>query len=285
MQIDEAYARLNIVQDFIPVGSSNRPGRRLVPAAITIHNTDNTNPGANAAAHARYQKGADARARQVSWHYTVDDTSVYQSLPTNEIGWHAGDGVGNATSIGVEICMNADLDEPAAYERAALLTALLAFQHGIGVPEQIKQHHDWSGKNCPRILRERPGAWKSFLDRVKQLRQDLTEVRVAALTLGTDASQHMMAARAATRRAASKRAKPKRAKPKRAAAGAPPSRAPSRGPSRGAAPVRAEPRSWFSPNSAPTTAASTAARCRSPTCRSAAILKRSAATTPGWLRP
>ncbi len=189
-----------------------------MPAAITIHNTDNTNPGANAAAHARYQKGADARARQVSWHYTVDDTSVYQSLPTNEIGWHAGDGVGNANSIGVEICMNADLDEPAAYERAALLTALLAFQHGIGVPEQIKQHHDWSGKNCPRILRERPGAWKSFLDRVKQLRQDLTEVRVAALTLGTDASQHMMAARAAPQRAASKLAKPKRAKPKRAAA-------------------------------------------------------------------
>jgi hypothetical protein len=27
MQIDEAYAKLNIVQDLIPVGSSNRPGR------------------------------------------------------------------------------------------------------------------------------------------------------------------------------------------------------------------------------------------------------------------
>ena len=79
------------------------------------------------------------------------------------------------------------------------------------MPEQIKQHHDWSGKNCPRILRERPGAWKSFLDRVKQLRQDLTEVRVAALTLGTDATQHMMAARPAPARAVSKRAKPKRA--------------------------------------------------------------------------
>jgi N-acetylmuramoyl-L-alanine amidase CwlA len=189
-------------------GRQFQPPGPLIPAAVTIHNTDNTNPGANAAAHARYQKGADARARQVSWHYTVDDRSVYQSLPTNEIGWHAGTAAGNATSIGVEICMNADLDEPAAYERAALLTALLAFQHGLGVPEQIKQHHDWSGKNCPRILRERPGAWKSFLDRVKQLRQDLTEVRVAALTLGTDATQHMMAARAA----------PKRAKPKRAAA-------------------------------------------------------------------
>ncbi|GAG52876.1 unnamed protein product, partial [marine sediment metagenome] len=50
MQIDEAYAELNIVQDFIPVGNSNRPGRTLAPKSITIHNTDNTDVGANAAA-------------------------------------------------------------------------------------------------------------------------------------------------------------------------------------------------------------------------------------------
>jgi hypothetical protein len=35
MQIDEAYAELNIVQDFIPAGNSNRPGKRLVPTSIT----------------------------------------------------------------------------------------------------------------------------------------------------------------------------------------------------------------------------------------------------------
>ena len=73
MQLDQAFAELNIVQDFIPVGNSNRPGRKLTPTAITIHNTDNDSKGANAAAHAKYQKGADARKRQVSWHFTVDD--------------------------------------------------------------------------------------------------------------------------------------------------------------------------------------------------------------------
>jgi N-acetyl-anhydromuramyl-L-alanine amidase AmpD len=112
MQLDQAFAELNIVQDFIPAGNSNRPGRKLTPTAITIHNTDNDSVGANEAAHAKYQKGADARKREVSWHFTVDDKSVYQSLPTNEIGWHAGSSAGNASSIGIEICMNADLDVP-----------------------------------------------------------------------------------------------------------------------------------------------------------------------------
>jgi N-acetylmuramoyl-L-alanine amidase len=97
---------------------------------------------------AKYQKGADARKRQVSWHFTVDDTGVYQSLRTNEIGWHTATTKGNNTSIGVEICMNCDLDVPAAYKRAALLVAVLAFQNGLKVPGQIVQHHDWSGKDC-----------------------------------------------------------------------------------------------------------------------------------------
>jgi N-acetylmuramoyl-L-alanine amidase CwlA len=176
MQLDEAYAGLNLVQDFIPAGNSNRPAKKLAATSITIHNTDNDGVGANAAAHAKYQKGADAKKRHVSWHFTVDDNSVYQSLPTNEVGWHAGNAKGNATSIGVEICMNADLNVPAAYRRAALLTAVLAFQHGIRVPEQIFQHNHWSGKNCPRILRAKPNGWKDFLRQVKKFRDGLTNV-------------------------------------------------------------------------------------------------------------
>src|SRR6266478_1355645 len=176
MQIDEAYAELNLVQDFIPVGNSNRPGTKLVPTLITIHNTDNPDAGANAAAHAKYQKGADARKRQVSWHFTVDDVSVFQSLPTNEIGWHAGTKKGNSSSIGVEICMNAGLDEAEAYRRAALLTAVLAYQHGVDVPTGIKQHFDWTEKNCPRVLRAKPNGWKDFVAEVQAFRKELTSV-------------------------------------------------------------------------------------------------------------
>ncbi|MBZ9898543.1 N-acetylmuramoyl-L-alanine amidase [Mesorhizobium sp. BR1-1-6] len=60
-----------------------------------MHNADNDQLGANASAHPKYQKWADTRARQASWHFTVDDGPVYQSLPTNEVGWHAGSGAGN----------------------------------------------------------------------------------------------------------------------------------------------------------------------------------------------
>jgi N-acetylmuramoyl-L-alanine amidase CwlA len=176
MQIDEAYAELNIVQDFIPVGKSNRPGKKLIPTAITIHNTDSAEVGANAAAYAKFQKGPDARKREVSWHFTVDDKSVYQSLPINEIGRHAGTTKGNARSIGINVCINADLDVRAAYRRAALLTAVLAFQNAIDVPKRILQHHDWSGKNCPRVLRDMPNGWQDFLTQVKTFRDKLTNV-------------------------------------------------------------------------------------------------------------
>ncbi|WP_181172763.1 N-acetylmuramoyl-L-alanine amidase [Mesorhizobium sp. B2-1-5] len=190
MKIDEAYTRLNIVRDYIPEGSSNRPGTKLVASRITIHNTDNDQPGANAPAHAKYQKGADARARQVSWHFTVDDGPIYQSLPTNEIGWHAGSSAGNASSIGVEICMNPELNEPAAYDKAALLAAVLSFQRGIAVPGGIVQHHHWTGKHCPRVLRDRAGAWEAFLGQVSDYSRDLQEISAADLAPGEEHNEH-----------------------------------------------------------------------------------------------
>src|SRR5262249_1181887 len=151
-----ARQRLNIVTDFIPAGNSNRPGTPLQPAQITIHNTDNTDAGADAHAHAVYQQGAEARARQVSWHFTVDDHSVYQSLPVNEVGWHAGTYRGNYSTIGIEICENLGIDQKAANDRAALLTAVQLHELGISLENNVVQHFDWSGKDCPALLRHPP---------------------------------------------------------------------------------------------------------------------------------
>ncbi|TCM51065.1 peptidase M23-like protein [Rhizobium sp. PP-F2F-G48] len=186
MRINEAFAQLAIIQDQLPVGSSNRPGTSRVPTAITIHNTDNTARGADAPAHARYMKGADAKRRKVSWHFTVDDKSVYQSLPVGEIGWHASTSAGNASSIGIEICMNEGLDEAAAYEKAALLTAALAKQHSIDVATAVVQHHHWSGKNCPRVLRAKPNGWRDFIDRVRELHGSLRATPSARIGIEDD---------------------------------------------------------------------------------------------------
>jgi N-acetylmuramoyl-L-alanine amidase CwlA len=195
MLLSEAFAKLNIIQDFIPAGNSNRPGTRMTPTRITIHNTDNTSRGADAAAHTRYQKGADARRRKVSWHFTVDDNAVFQSLPTNEHGMHAGTRDGNRTSIGIEICMHTGMNVPAAYERAALLAAVMAFQLGITVPSGIKQHHDWSGKHCPRVLRDQPRGWRDFVDKIAGFRRDLEPVPAPAIAFMHEEDQPVASAR------------------------------------------------------------------------------------------
>ncbi|WBL78124.1 N-acetylmuramoyl-L-alanine amidase [Bradyrhizobium xenonodulans] len=184
MNLDAAQLQLNIVQDYVPEGNSNRPGTRMSATSITIHNTDNSSRGANAAAHARYMKGPDAQKRQVSWHFTVDDKYVYQSIPTNEMAWHTATRQGNETSIGIEICMHSDMaDVDACYDRAALLTAWLAYRLGMHVPSNVYQHHDWSGKNCPRVLRAKKNGWTDFLASVQNHFRNLGPVDAPMIAL------------------------------------------------------------------------------------------------------
>ena len=156
---------ITIQQDIIPAGRRNRPGGRNPDVYITIHETGNTDAGADAEAHGKYLTGSAGEASLTSWHYTVDDHAIVQHLPDNETAYHAGDGAGgpgNAQSIGVEICVNADGDFGAAKANAAALVRLLMAEHGIPLGN-IKQHHDWNGKNCPATIRATPGAWEAFL--------------------------------------------------------------------------------------------------------------------------
>ena len=144
-----------------------RPGIKMVPKYITIHETDNTAAGADAYAHARLLYGGNS-GRTASWHFTVDDHEIYQSLPTNEVGWHAGDGsngTGNRRSVAIEICVNRDGDFRKAKENAAWLTRYLMDELGISLGNVV-MHHYWSGKNCPRNIRKE--GWSQFVDLVKK---------------------------------------------------------------------------------------------------------------------
>lgn len=172
MTQEEAIQKLNIHVDLIPSGNSNRPGTPIKPAYITIHNTANDSKGADAAMHARYVKGADARARKVSWHFTVDDVQVYKHLPTNEMGWHAGPA--NTKSIGIEVCEDKGSDGEATADRAALLTALMMLAYGIP-RERVVTHQSWTGKNCPRVLLRAPGGFDAFRDRASDYLAQLQE--------------------------------------------------------------------------------------------------------------
>lgn len=156
--------------DLIPVGRRNRPGYKLTPKYITIHDTANPGKGADAAAHAAYVKGSAAASIPSSWHFTVDDKVIYQHLPLTENGWHCGDGTngtGNRQSIGIEICENKDGNRAQAEANAAWLTAKLLRDYGL-VIGAVKQHYDWSGKNCPNVLRGRKNGWAGFLAEVEE---------------------------------------------------------------------------------------------------------------------
>ena len=156
---------LRIQARYIDAGRKNRPGSVNPCGYITIHETGNAARGADAAAHGSYLNSAAGEAALVSWHYTVDDHAIVQHLPDGETAYHAGDGpkgTGNARSIGVEICVNADGDFAKARENAASLVRLLMEEHGIPIGHVV-QHNHWNGKDCPYTIRHTSGAWEAFL--------------------------------------------------------------------------------------------------------------------------
>lgn len=165
---------LNLKIDHIPEGRPNRPGTPMRPDFITVHNTDNASAGADAEAHARFVKQTgyyvhEGTKRWISWHYTVDDDSCIRHLPLDELGWHAGSAKGNATSIGIEICMNEGIDQAAAFDRAARLIACLCFDLGLDPKEAVVPHKHWSGKLCPSQLLDggKLGArWRGFNEKI-----------------------------------------------------------------------------------------------------------------------
>ncbi|EKN71504.1 N-acetylmuramoyl-L-alanine amidase [Neobacillus bataviensis LMG 21833] len=157
---------MNIIQRFIPASNKDtRPGIKMTPKYITIHETDNPDAGANANAHARLQERGNDRS--ASWHLQIDDQQAIQSIPFNEIAWAAGDGrngSGNKLSIHIEICVNSDGDFRKAVQNTAEVTKQLMGQFNISI-SNVVQHNHWTGKNCPRNLRsgEKGITWNDFI--------------------------------------------------------------------------------------------------------------------------
>src|SRR5690606_486707 len=130
-------------------GARNRPGTQMTPTRITIHNTDNTDKGADAHAHSSFVRKTGyyiykGEKRWVSWHYTVDDRVAIRQLPDRECGMHAGSSAGDESSIGIEICMQQGVDQVAANRRAAQLAAYLLEEHGMSQGAVVRHQH-WSG--------------------------------------------------------------------------------------------------------------------------------------------
>ena len=221
---------------------------------ICIHDTANGAPRANAKMHNRWitSMATDPNnTNTVSWHLVVGDDEIYQNLPFDEVGHHAGDGLrvklefkdsgvkaengkpkfsissdgyymingkksliqcpldddglipddsklpyngiaykindsgnyllgntwwsktykrignsgGNLNSIGIETCVNTGVNYTIVMRNTAKVVGMLLIKYNLSI-DRVKQHNDFSGKNCPMAMRE-SGRWEEFISLVE----------------------------------------------------------------------------------------------------------------------
>jgi len=140
--------------------------------AIVMHWTANIDKGANALANRNY---FNLGSRYASAHYVVDDHSIIQCLPDNEVGYHVGakryepagreimNGSGlnpNYFTLGIEMCVNKDGDWEKTYGNSVELAAFLLLKHRPPAGKLLR-HFDITGKDCPKMMLEET-PWKEF---------------------------------------------------------------------------------------------------------------------------
>lgn len=145
-------------------------GTVIKPQYLVIHETANTKVGANANAHYRYW--STNPSANASTHFVVDDQEIYQILELNQMGWHVGDNkvysdITNRNSIGMEIAVNSDGDFMKARQNAIELTIKIMKELNMSI-DQLKRHHDASGKYCPTNMLNNDYLWNDFVNQVKK---------------------------------------------------------------------------------------------------------------------
>ena len=120
---------------------------------ITYHDTWNSNPGADAQANANWMiNTASVSTSARSWHYTVDQNCVIQSIPDDEITWQGDHYDAYTKSIGIETCVNKGANMNVIWHRMGKLCVQLIKKYDLSI-DDIKQHYNWNGKDCPKTLR------------------------------------------------------------------------------------------------------------------------------------
>lgn len=162
----------SVTEEYLPVSSTHRPGVKMTPEYITVHNTANPSQGADALMHSNYLMNGKTHETYLSWHFTVDDKQAIQHIPIDEVAYHAGDslGAGNMASIGIEICENVDGSYRKAEENAEDLIAGLLLDLNLDI-SRVVPHQHWSGKYCPHNLLSADNGsvgWDVFIQNIQQ---------------------------------------------------------------------------------------------------------------------
>ena len=89
------FEDLEVTENFVPEGQTNRPGKvsgtgnAFSLRYVTVHDV-----GFTGTARVTSNNCVSSSNKSTSWHYSVGNDGIYQQLPHDEIGWHAGDGTG-----------------------------------------------------------------------------------------------------------------------------------------------------------------------------------------------
>lgn len=103
---------MNLVVKFMTQNDCYKQGRKIKPQGIIVHST--ATPAITAE---RWFDLWNKPGVTKCVHAFVDDKGVYQYLPWDMRGWHAG-GKANDTHIGFEICEPQDLDDKEYFKKA-----------------------------------------------------------------------------------------------------------------------------------------------------------------------
>jgi len=176
---EEKEMAFKYIYDHIPTTTPNnrRPGLKLEPTSITIHNTGNP---ASTARNERKWLTNTTNTRTASYHIVIDEHEAIEVIPLDEVAWHAGDGSsagsGNRTSIGIEVCESGNYE--ATIKNTIELVAKMLHERNWGV-NQLKRHYDWSKKNCPRIMNQ-DGKWTGWTQFINRVQLKLNELKNAS---------------------------------------------------------------------------------------------------------
>jgi len=142
---------------------------------IVMHWTANEGIGANAMGNRQYFNTTN---RFASAHYIVDDKSIVQCLPDDEVGYHVGsryykpfgeaimedDLTPNYFLLGIEMCVNEDGNWDKTYQNSVELAQYLLNKYEFTL-KNLYRHYDITGKDCPKMMIEE-AKWQSFRNEV-----------------------------------------------------------------------------------------------------------------------
>jgi N-acetylmuramoyl-L-alanine amidase CwlA len=142
---------------------------------VVMHFTGNDDD--TAIGNAKYFNREDV---DVSAHFFVDETQIYQSVELRDVAWHCGTKktyyhatCRNANSIGIEMTTDGAYKVSAkTIENSAYLCAHLCEMLNIKSSEvdtYVLRHYDVTHKECPAQMVKNPKEWTAFKTMVKNI--------------------------------------------------------------------------------------------------------------------